>query len=407
MPKNKKVCPYCDPYGSGIEHFAEKFDGFSSFFDRLFPPVGMLTDRFIGFLNLVSILIFNFYLRILITLHVMKEVDLAETDPEMHMKYIVIMREAKHRNIPVKIIKILGRYTSFFSIYAGGKKKFFQGAPFYEMGKILEIDCDDKYKLKQILKANNFPYAEGKSFWSQKKATLYAEKIGFPLVVKPRSSSLSRHITCNIKSKDELQEAIRIVKIISQEFVVEKHVEGDVYRITVVGNHFVACCLREAPNVIGDGTSTIKELIEIKNTHPYRGEFSSKNFGLHKIHLTPLTDRLLSEQNLKFSSKLKKNQKIYLHNKVILSCGADIHDRTGEIHPENVSLFEKVAQLCKIDLIGFDFLCQDISRPHYAQKCAIIEANSLPSIEMHHFPSTGEKQDIAKHIFDHYEKAVK
>ena len=270
------------------------------------------------------------------------------------------------------------------------------------MGKILEIDADDKYKLKKILQKNNLPNAEGESFYNIKKAMAYAEKIGYPLVVKPRASSLSKHITCNIKTKDELKEAIRIAKMISPDFVVEKFINGEVYRITLVNHKFAACCLREAPNVTGDGKSTIKELIAEKNSDPKRGNFDQKNFGLHKILLTPLATSLLAKQNLKFSSILKRGQKAYLHNKVILACGADIHDRTDKIHQKNKLLFQEVSKLCKLPLVGFDFICQDISLPYNKQKCAVIEANSLPSIEMHHFPTTGKSQNVAKQIFDSY-----
>jgi len=404
MPeKNKKTCPHCDPYGAGIEHFEAKLSGTMDFFGRFLAPLEKIMDKHIDFFSGVTKFVLYSYFKILLTVHILKEVDAPDDDSDISSKSLVVIREAHKRRISIKILKVFGKYTNFFSITtASGKKKFFQGAPCYELGKILEIDADDKYKLKQILESNNLPHAEGRAFNNQKKALLYAEKLGFPLVVKPRASSLSKHITCDIRTRDRLVEAIEIVKMIGPEFVVEKFIEGEIYRVTLVEHNFVACCLREAPNVVGDGTHTIKQLIEKKNADPKRGNIDQKNFGLHKIYLTPLTDFLLAEQNLKFSNILKNGQKLYLHNKVILACGADIHDKTSEIHPENRLLFQRVSQLCKLPLIGFDFLCQDISMPYYGQRCAIIEANSLPSIEMHHFPTTGEPQNVAKHIFDHY-----
>lgn len=63
---------------------------------------------------------------------------------------------------------------------------------------------DDKYNLKKYLQKNNFPYAYCKSFLNKKKAYNYGLKLGFPLVVKPRNSSLSQHVIVNIKSEDEL-----------------------------------------------------------------------------------------------------------------------------------------------------------------------------------------------------------
>ena len=71
------------------------------------------------------------------------------------------------------------------------------------------------------------------------------------------------------------------------------------------------------------------------------------------------------------------------------------------MHPENKILFKKVYELCKAPLIGIDFITKDISIPYYEQKCAIIEVNSLPYIDMHHYPVTGKERNVAGRILDY------
>ena len=67
--------------------------------------------------------------------------------------------------------------------------------------KFLRLTFDDKYKLKQIFKYNNLPCAEGSVFMLLNRRLLTL-KIRFPiLVVKPKLSSLSKHVACNIKTK--------------------------------------------------------------------------------------------------------------------------------------------------------------------------------------------------------------
>ena len=178
-------------------------------------------------------------------------------------------------------------------------------------------------------------------FCGIKPALAYAKKSGFPLVVKPRNSSLSKHIVCNIQNEADLKKAIKIAQIISRYFIVEKFIEGDVYRATLVNHKMAACCMREAPNVVGDGINTIAELIKIKNEHPWRGEAHQKNFTLHKISAGENARSFLTKQGLDMESVLPKGTKARLHNKIILKCGADIHDKTDEIHPDNVALFQK------------------------------------------------------------------
>lgn len=213
---------------------------------------------------------------------------------------------------------------------------------------------------------------------------------------------MSKHTICNIKTENQLKEAVKIAKIISKEFVVEKFIKGDVHRITVINNNVVASCFREPPNVIGDGKRAIQELIEIKNQNPFRGTIHQKNFTLRKISITPKTIFLLNQQNLNLDSILPIGKKAYLHNKIVLAAGADIHDTTDKIHSENIILFQKIYKLCKAPLIGIDFITKDISKPYYEQKCAIIEVNSLPYIDMHHYPVTGKKRNVAGHILDYY-----
>ena len=50
---------------------------------------------------------------------------------------------------------------------------------------------------------------------------------------------------------------------------------------------------------------------------------------------------------------------------------------------------------------GFDFICEDISKPYFEQECAIIEANSCPSIDMHHYPVSGKVRNVAGRLLDY------
>ncbi len=91
---------------------------------------------------------------------------------------------------------------------------------------------------------------------------------------------------------------------------------------------------------------------------------------------------------------------MYLHNKVVLACGADIHDKTDVVHPDTKSLFLELSRILNVAIVGIDFICQDISKSYREQPCAIIEANSLPYIDMHHFPVTGTLRDVAGYVID-------
>ena len=109
---------------------------------------------------------------------------------------------------------------------------------------------------------------------------------------------------------------------------------------------------------------------------------------------------MLKSRGLTLKSVLPKNKKVYLHDKVVLACGADIHDRTDDVHPDNKQLFLRLSQILGTPIVGIDFICRDVSKPYSEQQCAIIEANSLPYIDMHHFPVSGKPRDVAGRIVD-------
>lgn len=398
-----KICRHCEPIDSHPYHFPEKIGNlFFPLKQTLLPAKRLLENKFPKLLaRFHRIILYNLF-RALLATRVLKEADISDDDETLPNRTLVVARESAQRGITVKSFKFLGKErTNFFSISIKNKKIIFEVFPTEDIAKISKIDIDDKYKLKKILKSNNLPRAEGKCFHNAKEGIIYAKKLGFPLVVKPKLGSLSKHITCNIQNEADLEKAIQIARIINPEFIVEKFIEGDVYRATLVGHKVAAVCMREAPNVVGDGINTIADLIGTKNKHPWRGEAHQKNFTLHKISADENTQAFLAKQGLSMESVLPKGKKVCLHNKIILKCGADIHDKTDKVHPDNTALFQKISRLCDAPLVGLDFICQDISRPHHQQKCAILEANSLPYIDMHHYPVTGQSRNVAVLVMDY------
>jgi len=397
--KQINVCFHCDPFIASPNHLPEKVGEFLFGLSLIFKPIDKLVQRFPS----ISPFLIQSLIKVFLRIRLMSEIPVAYDDQNLHNRSIIIAREFKKRNIPVKSIRFLNLATNFYSINLSGKRKFFEGLPHLVPGGLNLIEFDDKGLLKKILKNSDIPYPEGQVFKNPAKAVDYAtNKLGFPVVVKPRSGSLSKHTTCNIRTEKALKEAITIVKIISPEFIVEKHYNGDVNRVTLVGGAVIASCLRERPNVIGDGKKTVEQLVSEKNENPLRGARHQKNFTLHKITITERSIYILKKQGLVLKSIPAKGRKVYLHDKVILACGADIHDNTNLVHPSNIDLFKKVAKLCQAPVIGIDFIARDITVPYHRQKCAILEVNSQPYIDMHHFPVTGQARNVAGKILNHY-----
>ena len=397
-------CIHCDPHVTSSSHISERIEGLIFPVWNIFSlPEHIIKGRFYNIFVKLNKKIVNNFIEFLFVIQILQEVDILTENESLHNRTLILVHEARRRGFFIKSIKFLGKKnTNYFSTMINNRKIFFEGLPTAEITDVLRINFDNKYELKKLLQLYNLPHPKGECFSKSESGLLFIKNISFPLVVKPKSGSLSKHTTCNILDEPTLKEAIRIAQIIEREFIVEEFIEGDVHRITLVDGKVVASCLREPPNVLGDGKRTVLELVDIKNKDPRRGHAHQKNFTLHKIQPDSMKAKeLLLQQGVSIETILPRGKKIYLHDKVTLSAGADIHDTTDMIHKDKISLFKKDYDICGATVIGIDFITKDISRSHHTERCAVIEVNSLPYIDMHHYPVTGLPRNVAGYILDY------
>ena len=393
---NVRNCPDCGPLPKS--HFEKYIESFSEY---ILPRLsGKWTD--LGERMLV---------RILTALGLIKKTKDIPFN-KISLRTSVFIWEGRKRGWEFRAFKGPAGFLNVFEMQAGGRKWFFEGLPIVKFPpRTLPLakregwvgDIDDKATVKRILLKNNLPASEGKSFWffNRDKALEYGLRLGFPLAVKPRSGSMSHHVTMNIKNESELSMAIKKAVKYEPTFIVEKYLAGtNVYRATVVGKDRVACVHRVPANVAGDGVHNVGQLIEIKNQDPKRGLPRQKDTTLYRIVIDEISQRLIKEQGFSFDDVVPAGKRVFLQEKVILDLGADLLEVTGQIHQDNFVLFKKIAEIFGINLVGIDFLAEDISRSWKEQKCGIIELNSLPYIDMHHFPLLGKPVNVAGWLCD-------
>ncbi len=327
------------------------------------------------------------------------------THSDIELRTTCFIEEARKRGVRFKGFRTRFGYANYFRAEIDGKVFRFEGLPIADFVSKYKVKfVDDKAKTKVRLRAKNFPVADGRAFWfwqRRKSIEFGVNNIGFPLVVKPRSGSLSRHVTTDIQTIKELKCAINRAVVFSPAFIIEKFLSNTfVHRATVVDFDFVACVKQVPANVVGNGYSTIRELIDEKNKDPLRGELHQKECTLYKIVENETTKNLLAGQGYNLSTAPQKDEIVYLQKDSFLKLGGDLVELTSIIHPDNLKLFRNVAQLFDIRIVGIDFLCQDVSISWKDQQYAVLELNSMPCIELHHFPSSGSPQNVAKRVVD-------
>ncbi|MFA7308972.1 MAG: hypothetical protein WC045_02760 [Patescibacteria group bacterium] len=323
--------------------------------------------------------------------------------PGFPLRTKVFLREALPLGMTFRAITTPYGLNNQFILDNGGRSYAFEGLPRAEFMQSTRAErIDDKLFVKRILEKNGLPVARGRAFsvLQKKRVETYVEQdLGYPVIVKPVTGSMSQHITTNIQNRTQLQEAILKVAQYTPYFMVERYINSPyVYRANVIDQDFVAVVRRIPAHVVGDGVHTIQELIDHKNADPRRGPAGDQSFVLYHLTFDDVSEKLLQQKGYTVETVPQEGEPVYLQEKVILDIGADLEEVTPQVHPDNIELFRRVATIFGIYLVGIDLLAKDIAISWKEQECAILELNSLPYIDMHHYPSIGEPVNIGAQV---------
>ncbi|GAB4218547.1 MAG: cyanophycin synthetase [Synechococcales cyanobacterium] len=257
----------------------------------------------------------------------------------------------------------------------------------------------DKKATKELLNDMGIPVPMGYTLRHiDDLASIIADVGGFPVVVKPLNANHGRGITVNIRSLEAAIEAFEMAREISDTVLVERYVEGDDYRLLVVNNKLIAVAKRIPAHVVGDGRSSIQELIDQLNQDPRRG-YGHENV-LTLLTVDESTLRLLELKGYSLRTVLPAGERCQLKSTANISTGGSAVDCTDIVHPYNAFIAERAAQIIGLDVAGIDLICPDITVPVTENGGAIVEVNASPGFRMHLAPSEGIARNVAEPVMN-------
>lgn len=305
-----------------------------------------------------------------------------------------IVRAATRRGIPYRRLNT----GSLVQFGHGAKQRRILTAETDRTSAIAESVAQDKELTRQLLKSVGVPVPEGEPVGSVEEAIAAAEEIGYPVVVKPQYGNHGRGVAINLQTKEQVTSAYLVAREEESTIMVEKFAPGDDYRVLVIGTRVVAAAKREPAKVIGDGVSTIAQLIEQVNRDPRRSDGHST--VLSKIRIDAVALNVLADQNLTPGSIPAAGQTVLIRRNANLSTGGTATDVTDTMHPHVVEQAIDAARVIGLDIAGIDIVCQDLSRPLEEQGGVVVEVNAGPGLRMHLEPSAGKGRAVGEAIVE-------
>ena len=318
---------------------------------------------------------------------------------DLELSTQILILDAIKRGIE---FNMMDRLENFISLSDGEKVEYVkQATKTSKDSYITALIMENKLVTKDILRENNIRVPKGKDYdnidEAKKDFRLFRDE---KIVIKPKSTNFGLGISIfpGEYSREDYDKAVEIAFREDSSILIEEFMTGKEYRFLVIGEEVVGILHREPANVIGNGESTIEELVSEKNKDPLRGK--GYKTPLEKIKLGEIEEMFLKNQGLSFKSIPKNGEKIYLRENSNISTGGDSIDFTDKIHPSYKEVALKAAKAVKALICGVDMVIDNIEEEAKEKNHGIIELNFNPAIHIHCFPYKGENRKAGEKILD-------
>ncbi len=303
-----------------------------------------------------------------------------------------IIAAARRHGIPVE------RFDDLSLLRLGwGNRRRLAWAAMTDRTSGVGIDiAGDKQVTRRLLTEAGIAMPDGGAARTAADAIGWLERLGGPVVVKPRCGRQGEHVTLHLSTPAEVKQAFTTA---GEDVIVERQLGGRDYRVLVVAGEVVAAAERIAAHVVGDGLSTVATLVDRVNADPRRGVGHSR--ALTQVRMAPA---LLARQGWAADSVPPAGTRVALADTGNLSMGATSHDVTDQVHPEVERLCLRVTALLGLDIAGIDLRLPGIGEPvpppgtDDQVTAGVIEVNAVPGLRMHLAPVRGRARDVGEAI---------
>lgn len=316
------------------------------------------------------------------------------SDRQLGFSTASIVEAARTRNIPVSILDS----GAIVQLGFGSEQKRISATTTDSTSHIAVDLTSNRYRTKLLLKSENIPVPEGITINDVSELTQNISKIGFPVVVKPNTPNHGKGATLNIQNLEQAFSAFNYALKYSDKILIERFHPGNDYSLLVIGYKLVAAARRIPANVTGDGVLTIRELIEMVNNDPARG--NDHENALTRISINHETEEYLKCQGITLDFIPPQGRKTFVKRTANLSSGGTSEDVTEMVHSEIAAMAERVARIVGLNICSIDYISDNISQSLKKTNGVVIGVNASPGFRMHTHPFKGRSRNIGKAVID-------
>jgi cyanophycin synthetase len=303
------------------------------------------------------------------------------------------VRIAERRNIPWNLLA-----GGIIQLGYGVHSRRFFGTFTDRTNNISARIARNKTLASSLLRKSGVPVPEYLLVRDAEGAINAAKRLGFPVVLKPAGEDGGLGVHSGLNDEKAVRRAFEQTAKLVNEIIVERHIAGDDYRLLVINGKFVSAVRRIPGGITGDGRHSVRELIDLVNQDPRRGDTKDK---LVKLSLDEEAKELVTEAGLTPESVLEKDRFLVLRRRANVNTGGMPVSVASVIHRDNCLLAERAARIVGLDIAGVDYLTTDITRSWRETGGAICEVNGQPGLRLHWFADAGAKvnERIVNHLF--------
>lgn len=242
---------------------------------------------------------------------------------------------------------------------------------------------DDKASVHALLAESGLPVPDHKEFTlaTIDSAARFMDWSRASCVVKAaHSTGGGRGVSTGIRARGDLKRAALHAAVYARELLIERQVAGEVYRLLFFDGQLLDTVLRRPPTLVGDGHSTIRQLITRENVLRTR----QRDYAQTLINVDVDMQRTLAWANQSLSSVPGDGVAIAVKTVTNDNTSRDNHAANGVLTEEILEAARQAMAVVGVRLAGVDIITPDPTRSLQASGGVILELNARPGYHYHY-----------------------